>query len=244
MSVGTSGLPSGRADSVPVPHAQSAYVNLRRALVTWRVEPGQWLNETTLQQLSGFGRTPTREAVTRLISDDLLYVVPRNGYQVADISVHDTAALFDVFENIGYMIGATATGRVDARTLALLRGLAAGEPLGTDVDPVDATAATIAVLFDGVIGATGNPWLARVSARLFPHLQRLWVLLMAIDPPPEDDNAPGSVNGAAFRTMLSALELGEPEAAGGLYQQFTNETRARTLDAVARYELRRSSRVS
>jgi len=67
---------------------------------------------------------------------------------------------------------------------------------------------------------------------------------MAIDPPPEDDNAPGSVNGAAFRTMLSALELGEPEAAGGLYQQFTNETRARTLDAVARYELRRSSRVS
>jgi protocatechuate 3,4-dioxygenase beta subunit len=62
--------------------ADLAYRNLRYAIVEWQVEPGAWLTESELQELSGFARTPTREAAGRLIADGLLSVMPRNGYPV------------------------------------------------------------------------------------------------------------------------------------------------------------------
>lgn len=101
--------------------ADLAYRNLRYAIVEWRVEPGAWLTESELQELSGFARTPTREAAGRLIADGLLSVMPRNGYQVADVSVADAAALFDVWEALAPMTGRLAVGRVDELAMTLLR---------------------------------------------------------------------------------------------------------------------------
>ena len=206
-----------------------AYRNLRVAIVTWQVEPGAWLSEADLQELSGCGRTPTREGAARLVEDGLVTVMPRNGYQVADVSVEDTAALYDVWEALAPMTGQLAAGRVEEPAMRSLRRLAT-EPTAAGPDEL---LDVLEQLFDGVLRASGNPWLQKVGQRLFNHLQRLWVLTIA-----EGPRAGGT---EAFGRMLAALDETSPQAAGDAFLRFTEWTRAQTLQAVERYTRERAA---
>lgn len=209
-----------------------AYRNLREAIVAWRVEPGAWLSEAELQELSGVGRTPTREGAARLVEDGLLSVMPRNGYRVADVSVEDTAALYAVWEALAPMTGRLAAGRVEEPAMRSLRRLAT-EPASTGPGEL---LDVLEQLFDGVLRASGNPWLRKVGQRLFNHLQRLWVLTIAEEP---QESRP-----EAFGRMLAALDETSSQAAGDAFLEFTEWTRVQTLQAVERYTRERAARGS
>jgi DNA-binding GntR family transcriptional regulator len=205
--------------------ADLAYRNLRYAIVGWQVEPGAWLTESELQELSGFARTPTREAAGRLIADGLLSVMPRNGYQVADVSVADAAALFDVWEALAPMTGRLAVGRVDELAMTLLRGaVSTTTPLAAD----DALVALFEELFDAVLQATANPWLRTVGLGLFNHLLRLWVLVFT-------EPATAAAAGDGLSLMLAALDAEDPATGEEAFVRFTAWVREATLAAVERF---------
>jgi len=70
----------------PVSLAEQAYQVLEEKLVSLALPPGQRLSEGQLIEMTGFGRTPVREAIQRLAQQELFLVLPRKGLVVTPVS--------------------------------------------------------------------------------------------------------------------------------------------------------------
>jgi DNA-binding GntR family transcriptional regulator len=64
-----------------------AYDRIESLIVTCALKPGQVLALGDLQQLTGLGRTPVHQAVTRFAVDTLIVIRPRHGLQIAPIDL-------------------------------------------------------------------------------------------------------------------------------------------------------------
>jgi len=70
--------------------AQSVvYKTLRKQILQGRIFPGAWLREQDLVEQFDVSRTPIREALRRLESDELIHVVPFRGARVRSFSPKD-----------------------------------------------------------------------------------------------------------------------------------------------------------
>jgi len=152
--------------------SEQAYRVLYRLIVSCELAPGSWVSELQLQDLSRHARTPTREAAVRLISDQLLEVIPRRGYRIAPLTLEAAAQILDVFDLLMLEVMRQAT--FDASSAARLRSLIENPP--SDDDP-----GRIGNLLDfsdafgrSMLGGGVNPWLSDMLGRLFAHVERLW----------------------------------------------------------------------
>ncbi len=75
-----------RAKAAPT-LAEIEYRKLRDSIISMELLPGMPISETELAVQSGVSRTPIREAVLRLVRDDLVEVAPKSGTFVARIPV-------------------------------------------------------------------------------------------------------------------------------------------------------------
>ena len=66
--------------------AEKSYRALEERLVTLELPPGSLVSEGELIRLTGFGRTPVREAIQRLAHHDLFEIIPRKGLLVSSVS--------------------------------------------------------------------------------------------------------------------------------------------------------------
>jgi DNA-binding GntR family transcriptional regulator len=76
--------------------AERAYDELRDRIVTLRIAPGSPINDEAIAGELGMGRTPVREAVRRLVLENLAVVYPRRGTFAADINITDLAYISDI----------------------------------------------------------------------------------------------------------------------------------------------------
>lgn len=67
--------------------SDQVYDALRRAIVSLRLPPGAAISENRICRHVGVSRTPVREAIIRLIEDELIEVFPRHGSFVAPIKL-------------------------------------------------------------------------------------------------------------------------------------------------------------
>lgn len=75
--------------------AEQSYRVLEQRLVALDLRPGNLVSEGELIQLTGYGRTPVREAIQRLAQHDLFRVIPRKGLMVSPI---ERAGLLQILE--------------------------------------------------------------------------------------------------------------------------------------------------
>ncbi len=64
-----------------------AYGRLEEMTVTCELQPGRSLAMQELQEMTGLGRTPVHQAVSRLAGDTLVIVRPRHGLQIAPVDL-------------------------------------------------------------------------------------------------------------------------------------------------------------
>lgn len=151
-----------------------AYRALEQQIVTLKLKPGALVNERQLIDVSGFGRTPVREAIQKLEWQGLVLVRPRVGLQIAEIHPGDHAAIMAVRLKLEPL-------------LARLAAEHATEPLRLDLlDCAQAmTAAAAAGSFDTFLSADKafdeileeacpNPFLVSAVAPLQSHSRRMW----------------------------------------------------------------------
>jgi len=69
------------------PLALTAYNILKEKIITLELEPGQHLNQSKIEEESGLGRTPIREALFKLEADNLVDVFPGKGIYVKQITL-------------------------------------------------------------------------------------------------------------------------------------------------------------
>jgi len=72
----------------------SVYEALRDRIVFSEIPPGEILVEARLAEAHGVSKTPVREALGLLSQEGLIEVLPRVGYRVTEISVHDVHDVF------------------------------------------------------------------------------------------------------------------------------------------------------
>lgn len=75
---------------------ERAYTELRREILSCRLEPGSEISETDIAQRLSMSKTPVREALGRLRIEGFVRAIPRRCYQISPLTVGDMNALFDV----------------------------------------------------------------------------------------------------------------------------------------------------
>ncbi|NGN66392.1 GntR family transcriptional regulator [Streptomyces sp. A7024] len=103
--------------------AEQAYEELKGAVLTNRLRPGDALSVPALAAQMGISRSPVREAVQRLIHDGLATHVPHRGAVVATVDVEDVRQLYVVRAVMEGLAARLATERLDATKVAELREL-------------------------------------------------------------------------------------------------------------------------
>ncbi|MCI1984770.1 MAG: GntR family transcriptional regulator [Bifidobacteriaceae bacterium] len=72
-----------------------AYNHLRKKIIFGDLKPGDVLDEKKIVEELGFSRTPVREAINKLVEEDLILVFPRKGFIISSISLHDLHDMLD-----------------------------------------------------------------------------------------------------------------------------------------------------
>jgi DNA-binding GntR family transcriptional regulator len=98
----------------------NVYRELRRAILTCEFQPGQELREQVLADRYRVSRSPIRDSLLRLEQEDLVTVLPRQGYLVNPISIPDAQEIFDLHLLIEPACAAAAATRANDTALRAL----------------------------------------------------------------------------------------------------------------------------
>jgi GntR family transcriptional regulator, rspAB operon transcriptional repressor len=105
----------------PSTKAGSAYALLRRAIVTGEIPTDVPLNEAELVALSGYGRTPVREALKRLAFESFVVWTEQRSPYVRAVGLDDLAQITEARIALEVPAAKLAARRVTAQDLAALR---------------------------------------------------------------------------------------------------------------------------
>jgi DNA-binding GntR family transcriptional regulator len=156
--------------------AHQAYEHLKQLILTNDLTPGTELREAQLTQVSGFGRTPVREALRRLVQDGLVEVRPRQGYRVAPVTLDRVRELFEMrmlLEPVAAELAATRASQADLDDLA---ALARQTYPASDVGGYERFLADNREFHARMAEAAGNAILARTLRTLLEEMQRLFFI--------------------------------------------------------------------
>jgi DNA-binding GntR family transcriptional regulator len=112
------------------------YRTLRQEILTLALSPRDLLVETALAQRFRVSKTPVREALAVLQRDGLVEALPRKGYLVTPITVHDVDDLFELrvaLEGLAAELAATRMTPGELEHLASLQPPHATDPSAADL---------------------------------------------------------------------------------------------------------------
>jgi GntR family transcriptional regulator, rspAB operon transcriptional repressor len=149
---------------------ETIYQAIRRAILTCEFQPGQELREQVLAERYRVSRSPIRDSLLRLELENLVTVLPRQGYRVKPISMSDVEDVFSLRLLIDSACAAGAAARADEAALRALdrfRGFP-NQPY-TDSEYVEYNQAFHSTIAD----LSGNMRMAAVSRDLIEQFERL-----------------------------------------------------------------------
>lgn len=152
--------------------AEKSYQLLEEKLVTLSLPPGDLVSEGELIDITGFGRTPVREAIQRLAQQDLFQVIPRKGLLVSPVS---RSGLLQILE----------ARRPLERLIAYRAALQASDEQRSGLAAIARDLATCHDNFDRFLGkgreienlldlCCGNPYATQAVLPLRTHCRRFW----------------------------------------------------------------------
>lgn len=176
------GVAPGESQTVIAPSrellADRAYVELRDRIVTLRIAPGAPIDEDLLGRELEMGRTPVREAIKRLVLENLVTVFPRRGTFASEINITDLAHISDVRTQLEGHAAYRAAQRITYSQRAELKELLDELAHSRGSDDVAALMALDARVHRFIYRCTGNPYLEETLGRYFNLSLRIWHLVL------------------------------------------------------------------
>jgi DNA-binding GntR family transcriptional regulator len=158
-------------------NAEKAYQEIKQRIITTDLSPGAVINEAELMSELGFGRTPIREALKRLQSDDLVVVKPRRGIFVSELAITDLTQIFEVRVELESLAARLATRRITDSQLERLGQLA--EQYQTSANESKQEMINLDAKFHDVIReATHNRFLISNLEYYYNLSLRIWYLAL------------------------------------------------------------------
>jgi DNA-binding GntR family transcriptional regulator len=99
---------------------EKAYQAIKQAIIAGQLESAKIYSITELSETFEVGRTPTREALVILASEGLIDAIPRSGYLVKPLSVHDMLEIFHLRTVLEVEGVGLAAGRITDADIYLL----------------------------------------------------------------------------------------------------------------------------
>ncbi len=200
-----------------------AYQYIWVQLVTGTRKPGEHLSDVEIAASLGVSRTPVREALRRLVQEELVRADPRRGFWVREFSARDIQEFYDirtVLETLALQQGAASIPAADLRgqldQVASLRNRLPANPV-LDFLRHDFQFHNL------VISASDNGRLLRILATL-----RAQVSIFQI----RDTGFPQRISDAldGHERILRALQAGNVDLAASLLADHIADSRDAVLD--------------
>jgi DNA-binding GntR family transcriptional regulator len=161
--------------------ADQAYAAILDRIVTVDLAPGASFSEAELREALDLGKTPIREALTRLRFEGFVLVQPRSGYHVADVTLQDAK---DVCAFRALIEGATSHSAADygPRSASYLRSVDPGNAPDAAGLPTREALNLDSVFHVELARIAENARATEALERLLLHFTRLCHLSLALDP--------------------------------------------------------------
>lgn len=196
--------------------AHFVYLELKRRILELELKPGERLYEPALAASLQVSRTPLREAVRKLIAENLLEQQPTGGVVVPRLEARDIAELYDVRAALEGLMASEAAKKATAAQREELRELVSrNEALVTFAeDAMNAGAAIHAKIAE----IADNSWAARVHEQVTNQMHRYKMFT-------NHTQARRDLALTEHKAICEAVSAGDPEAAATL--AFAHVTGAR-----------------
>ena len=96
---------------------------LRDMVLDGELPPGEWIAEMKLCNDLSISRTPLREALKVLASENLITLLPNRGAVVTDIRVEEIVELFEIMDALEALVGRLAVERASDADIAALQAM-------------------------------------------------------------------------------------------------------------------------
>ena len=145
----------------PARVAEQIYRKLRKAILLGELPARMRLVETELAARLDVSRTPVREAIARLIMEQLVVPLPHGGVEVADVA-HDLEDVFTIREALEGTAARLAAERITPEEVAQLRAILA-QHHALPEDDYGARTALNNAFHGAILQAARTPRLARLE---------------------------------------------------------------------------------
>jgi DNA-binding GntR family transcriptional regulator len=154
----------------------NAYEHIKHLILTGRLAPGAELREAALAETTGFGRSPVREALRRLVQQSFVEVRPRQGYRVAVVTLASVQDLFEMRLLLEPAAVELAALRAPQAELEALRELAHETYVHGDTRSYQQFLQDNREFHVRIARASGNQRLADTLQVLLEEMQRLFFI--------------------------------------------------------------------
>lgn len=186
--------------------AEKAYTQIKGKIITTKMAPGSVISEVQLMTELDLGRTPIREAIKQLQSENLVTVTPRRGMYVADIAVTDLTQIFEVRVELETLAARLAAQRITKEQLSKLK-IVADNYKHADLSDKEALIEIDHQFHSLITEAAHNKFLFQELAHFYNLSLRIWYLAINYAQP-EDIDVDAHVE------VLRAIEAGDAQSAG------------------------------
>jgi DNA-binding GntR family transcriptional regulator len=207
--------------------AAAAYDTIKRDIIRCRLEPGSRVTKAQLGEQYGLGEAAVREALNRLSQEQLVRALPREGYEVAPVTLKQVHDLFETRLVIEPAVARIAAGRVDAEQLRALDVDHQRHYLASSREGLERYAAANAAFHLEIARATGNDRLLAVMSGLIDEMERVMLLSYL-----QDRQRPAVET--THSALIEPLVAGDGDAAAEVMTRQLQQHRAFVLDALLR----------
>lgn len=194
------------------PAADGVYATLREAIVTGRLQPGERLGEEHLARSFGVSRTPVREAILRLETENLALREQRRGAVVRGIPEREVLEVYAVRAALDGLAAGLAASNAYAADHARLRWLNDRLADAAARHEFDIMAELNIQFHDALCEAAHNTTLLRFMRQIHDWVRRFRETTFAVGPRAEHALA-------EHRNLLDAIERGDAPLAERLARE-------------------------
>ncbi|MBC9784175.1 GntR family transcriptional regulator [Heliobacterium chlorum] len=148
------------------------FENLREAIISGILKPGERLMEIQLAEEMGVSRTPVREAIRKLELEGFVVMVPRKGAYVAGISVKDITDVFELRASLEALAAGLAAQRITEEETEQMERLLVKTASYFDEEKIDELVEVDIDFHDMVYRASRNQRLVQIIGNLREQLRR------------------------------------------------------------------------
>jgi DNA-binding GntR family transcriptional regulator len=171
------------------PFADIAYRELRARILDNRMLSGEQFTEEQLAAMLRMSRTPTREAMLRLVGEGLVEVRPRHGMRVKPVSMADMREIYEVLTALESTAAALAASRTDqGDSIRHLRSAISDMDAALERDDLKAWAEADERFHKLLVAAAGNSRLTELVQTFVGQSQRVRMLTLRLRPKPTNSN--------------------------------------------------------